>query len=68
MSTARSKGGAKNDLVSKGNIAVAEESLLTYDPTNDRKGGNILKFNKVPVVPGCSGMMLEGFLPTKIIR
>ena len=70
------KGGAKNDLAPKGTIAVAEESLLTYDPTNDRKGGNILKFTKVPVVPGCSGvqiqlecgMMLEGFRPTKIVR
>lgn len=70
------KGGAKDDLAPKGTIAVARESLMTYDPTNDRKGGNILKFSKVPVVPGCSGvqiqvecgMMLEGFRPTKIVR
>ena len=70
------KGGAKDDLAPKGTIAVARESLMTYDPTNDRKGGNILKFNKVPVVPGSSGvqiqlecgMLLDGFRPTKIVR
>ena len=70
------EGGAKDDLAPKGTLAVARESLMTYDPTNDRKGGNILKFNKVPIVPGCSGvqiqvecgMMLDGFRPTKIVR
>ncbi len=70
------KGGAKDDLAPKGTIAVARESLMTYDPTNDRKGGNILKFNQVPVVPGCSGvqiqvecgMLLDGFRPSKIVR
>jgi hypothetical protein len=70
------KGGAKDDLAPKGTIAVARESLMTYDPTNDRKGGNVLKINEVPVVAGCSGvqiqlevgMMLEGFRPTKIVR
>ncbi|MFT5524756.1 MAG: hypothetical protein ACI9HK_002718 [Pirellulaceae bacterium] len=70
------KGGAKDDLAPKGTIAVARESLMTYDPTNDRKGGNILKFSKVPVLPGSSGvqielecgMLLEGFRPAKIIR
>jgi len=49
---------------------------MTYDPTNDRKGGNILQFNQVPVVPGCSGvqiqlqcgMLLDGFRPTKVVR
>lgn len=70
------KGGAKDDLAPKGTIAVARESLMTYDPTNDRKGGNILKISKVPMVPGCSGvqiqlecgMLLEGFRPGKIVR
>lgn len=70
------KGGAKDDLAPKGTIAVARESLMTYDPTNDRKGGNILKIDQVPVVPGCGGvqiqlqcgMMLEGFRPTKVVR
>ena len=69
-------GGAKNDLAPKGTIAVARGSLMTYDPTNDRKGGNILKIGKVPVGPGCSGvqiqvecgMLLEGYRPTKIVR
>ncbi|MFT5469609.1 MAG: hypothetical protein ACI8UO_004731 [Verrucomicrobiales bacterium] len=69
-------GGAKDDLAPKGTIAVARHSLMTYDPTNDRKGGNILKTGEVPAVPGCSGveievecgMLLEGFRPTKIVR
>ena len=70
------KGGAKDDLAPKGTIAVARKSLMTYDPTNDRKGGNILKFDQVSVVPGCSGvqiqvecgMLLDGFRPSKIVR
>lgn len=69
-------GGAKDDLAPKGTIAVATESLMTYDPVNDRKGGNILKTSKVPVRPGCSGvqiqvqcgMLLEGYRPTKVVR
>lgn len=69
-------GGAKDDLKPKGTIAVARQSLMTYDPTNDRKGGNILQITKVPVRPGCSGiqiqvecgMLLEGYRPTEIIR
>lgn len=60
----------------KGGIAVARECLMTYDPVNDRKGGNILAINKVPVVPGCSGvqikvkccMLLEGHRPGRIVR
>ena len=69
-------GGAKDDLAPKGTIAVARECLMTYDPVNDRKGGNILKTTKVPVRPGCSGvqiqvecgMLLEGYRPTKVVR
>lgn len=60
----------------KGSIAVALPSLLTYDPINDRKGGNILEINKVEVAPGSSGvqikvkcdMMLEGYRPRRIVR
>lgn len=60
----------------KGGIAVARESLMTYDPVNDRKGGNILAIEKVPVCPGCSGvqiqvkccMLLEGHRPGGIVR
>ena len=60
----------------KGGIAVARPSLMTYDPVNDRKGGNIVAFNKVPVSPGCSGvqitvkcgMMLEGYRPRRVVR
>jgi hypothetical protein len=66
----------KGNLSPKGNIVVARECLMTYDPVNDRKGGNILKIGKVPVRPGCSGVqiqvqcgiLLEGFRPQKIVR
>lgn len=57
------------------NLFVAESSLLTYDPTNDRKGGEILEQKIVPVVPGCSGiqlrvkcgMLLEGYRPRRVV-
>ena len=60
----------------KGGIAVARESLMTYDPVNDRKGGNILAIGKVPKEPGSSGvqikvkccMLLEGHRPGRIVR
>lgn len=60
----------------KGTIAVARESLMTYDPVNDRKGGNILDIKRVPIQPGSSGvqirvqcdMLLEGFRPRRIVR
>jgi hypothetical protein len=60
----------------KGGIAVARESLTTYDPVNDRKGGNILDIKSVPLEPGSSGvqikvkcgMMLEGYRPRRIVR
>ncbi|QDU92667.1 hypothetical protein [Lignipirellula cremea] len=69
-------GGAKDDLAPKGTIAVARDCLMTYDPVNDRKGGNILKVNKTPVLPGSSGvqiqvqcgMLLEGYRPGGIVR
>ncbi len=59
----------------KGGIAVARDSLMTYDPVNDRKGGNI-SIGKVPVEPGCSGVqikvkccqLLEGHRPGRIVR
>lgn len=60
----------------KGGIAVARASLMTYDPVNDRKGGNILATGKVPIEPGSSGvqikvkccMLLEGHRPGRIVR
>ena len=69
-------GGAKDDLAPKGTIAVARDCRMTYDPVNDRKGGNILTVEKVPAVPGCSGvriqvqcgMLLEGFRPGAVVR
>lgn len=69
-------GGAKDDNAPKGTLAVARSSLMTYDPGNDRKGGNILKTNKVPIVPGCCGiqirlqvgLLLEGYRPGEVVR
>jgi len=66
----------ENQSAPKGTIAVSRESLMTYDPVNDRKGGNILKIARVPVEPGGSGvqiqvkcdMLLEGFRPRRIVR
>jgi hypothetical protein len=60
----------------RGGLAVALESLMTYDPVNDRKGATILEVKQVPVEPGSSGvqirvkcdMMLEGFRPKRIVR
>lgn len=60
----------------KGTIAVARECLMTYDPVNDRKGGNILNIKQVPIRPGSSGiqiqvkcdMLLEGYRPKRIVR
>jgi hypothetical protein len=57
------------------NLAVAEPSLLTYDPTNDRKGGEILETKAIAKSPGCSGiqlrvkcgMLLEGYRPKHIV-
>jgi len=60
----------------KGTIAVARDSLMTYDPLNDRKGGNILSIGQVPIEPGSSGiqikvkcdLLLEGYRPKHIVR
>jgi hypothetical protein len=60
----------------KGTIAVARDNLMTYDPVNDRKGGNILGIAKIPAEPGSSGiqikvkcdLMLEGYRPRHIVR
>jgi hypothetical protein len=59
-----------------GAIAVARESLMTYDPVNDRKGGPIIEIKRIPIEPGSSGvqikvkcdLMLEGFRPRRIVR
>jgi hypothetical protein len=65
-----------NPTAPKGTIAVARESLMTYDPLNDRKGGNILEIKKIPIEAGSSGvqirvecdMLLEGYRPRRIVR
>ena len=60
----------------KGTIAVSRECLMTYDPVNDRKGGNIISIKHILVEPGSSGvqiqvkcdMLLEGYRPKHIVR
>jgi hypothetical protein len=67
---------ADNPDAPKGTIAVARETLMTYDPANDRKGGNIVDVKRIPVEPGSSGvqikvkcdLLLEGFRPHRIVR
>jgi len=62
--------------VSSGGLAVARESLMTYDPVNDRKNGSILEVKKIPDLPGSGGLlirlgmplMLEGYRPKRIVR
>ncbi|MEQ1826564.1 MAG: hypothetical protein ABL921_11490 [Pirellula sp.] len=66
----------ENQKAPKGTIAVAIESLMTYDPVNDRKGGNIISIESIAAEPGSSGVriqvkcdiMLEGFRPRRIVR
>ncbi|MBB5032346.1 hypothetical protein [Prosthecobacter vanneervenii] len=60
----------------RGGLAVALETLMTYDPVNDRKTGGIIEVKKIPMSPGCSGvqmkirmdMMLEGYRPRRVVR
>ncbi len=55
---------------------VAEPTLQTYDPVNDRKSGPLLKVHEVPQLPGSSGvqlefqpsLLLEGYRPGRIVR
>ncbi len=60
------------------NIAacVAEPTLRTYDPVNDRKFGPVLRIEQVEAAPGSSGvritfrpdLLLEGYRPQRIVR
>lgn len=67
---------ADNQAAPKGTIAVARESLMTYDPVNDRKGGNVIEIKTIPAEPGSSGLriqvkcdlLLEGFRPRRVVR
>lgn len=65
------------DVISpRGSLAVARESLMTYDPVNDRKRCKLLSVKKIRSEPGSSGiqievkceMLLEGFRPHRIVR
>ncbi len=67
---------ADNQAAPKGTLAVARESLMTYDPVNDRKGGNVVDIKTIPAEPGSSGvqikvkcdLLLEGFRPKRVVR
>jgi len=70
------KDGSPPPTEPRGGLAVARDSLMTYDPVNDRKTGSILEVKKIPAEPGSSGvqiklkmdMMLEGYRPKRIVR
>jgi hypothetical protein len=59
-----------------GRLAVARESLMTYDPVNDSKRAAVLEVKKVRRAHGSAGvelklkldMMLEGYRPKRVIR
>ena len=60
----------------RGALAVARDSLMTYDPVNDRKSGGVLEVKRIPVEPGSAGvqlklkmdLMLEGYRPKRVVR
>ncbi|MCA9059253.1 MAG: hypothetical protein KDA85_12165, partial [Planctomycetaceae bacterium] len=64
---------AKDDITG---IAVARESLMTYDPVNDRRKGPVLEILTIDQEPGSSGiqvriqpdLLLEGYRPGRIVR
>lgn len=70
------KDGSPPPLEPRGGLAVARETLMSYDPVNDRKTGSVLEVKRIPVGPGCSGvqmklkmdLMLEGYRPKRIVR
>ncbi|WP_395745078.1 hypothetical protein [Prosthecobacter sp.] len=70
------KDGSPPPVEPRGGLAVARDTLMTYDPVNDRKTGSVLEVTKIPVAPGCSGvqmkikmdMMLEGYRPKRVVR
>lgn len=70
------KDGSPPPAEPQGGLAVARESLMTYDPVNDRKRGLVLEVKRIPVEPGSSGvqiklkmdLMLEGYRPKRIVR
>jgi len=70
------KDGSPPPVEARGGLAVARDSLMTYDPVNDRKTGSVLEVKKVPAEPGSSGvqiklrmdLMLEGYRPKRVVR
>jgi hypothetical protein len=70
------KDGSPPPVEPRAGLAVARETLMTYDPVNDRKTGSVLEVKKIPLEPGSSGvqmklkmdMMLEGYRPKRVVR
>jgi hypothetical protein len=66
----------KDPKAPKGTIAVTRESLLMWDPLNDRHGGSILSVDRFSPKPGEAGVrirvqcdiLLEGFRRGRIVR
>jgi hypothetical protein len=69
------KDGTPPPIEPRGGVAVARESLMTYDPVNDRKTGSILDVKKLAAEFGSNGvqiklkmdLMLEGYRPKRIV-
>ncbi len=70
------KDGSPPPVEPLGRLAVARDTLMTFDPVNDSKRGSLLAVKKIPVEPGSSGvqvtikvdMMLEGYRPRRVVR
>ena len=70
------KDGSPPPAEPQGGLAVARDTLMAYDPVNDRKRGGILEVKKIPAEPGSSGvqiklkmdLMLEGYRPKRVVR
>ena len=70
------KDGSPPPVEPRGGLAVARETLMAYDPVNDRKTGSVLEVKKTAAGPGSSGvrmklkmdLMLEGYRPKRIVR
>lgn len=70
------KDGSPPPVEPVGSLAVARDTLMTYDPVNDRKRGLVLEVKKIPAEPGSSGiqlklkmdLMLEGYRPKRVVR
>ncbi len=52
------KDGSPAPVEPLGRLAVARDTLMTFDPVNDSKRGSLLAVKKIPVEPGSSGVQV----------